>query len=136
MKWWILFHHQGPLEKTITWAKTLLYSMIFRKLHWIWSGCVAIFLLLKSSLFLCTQLQNGSGFVIFQENKSLVAGSLSSLRDNTVVLPDKVVAQHSPFIFSFLFFVRKRENELGVSHGNQEPLIFFFMKMKSWMIIF
>jgi hypothetical protein len=59
------------------------------KLHW--------------TLLLCAQLQDDSGFVIFQENKSLVAGFLSSLHDNTVVSLDGEVAQPSPFFSSFLF---------------------------------
>jgi hypothetical protein len=43
--------------------------------------------------------------VIFQENKSLIAGSLSSLRDNTVVSPDGEVALPSTFFSSFIFFM-------------------------------
>jgi hypothetical protein len=125
INWWILFHYQGQLEKTVIWAESLSYSIIFRKLHWTWSGCIAIVLLLNPFLLLCAQLQDGSDFVIFQENKSLVADSLNSLRDNTVVSPDEEVVQFSPFLSSFLFFVCEREWTWDLSHRDHESLKLF-----------
>jgi hypothetical protein len=108
------FHHQGLLEKTVTWAEALSCSMISRKFHWIWSDCVAILLLLNPSLLLCAQLQDGSGFVIFQENKSLVTGSLVLYATTLLCHPMEML--HNLHIFSLLFFslcvcVRERERE-------------------------